>query len=269
MKLSIITVNRNNDAGLEKTIKSVIGQSAADFEYIIIDGASTDGSVDIIKKYAEKIQYWVSEPDAGIYNAMNKGIKKASGDFCLFLNSGDCLMEKDTLSKVFMEIDGYKEADIYYSDVIKANNSVLLFPDNLTIDYLIKSFINHQNTIIKTSLFVKHGFYNEELTIVSDWEFFLKELWIYKTKFVHINANIALYEGEGISIKNAAIREKEKIIVYKNVFGEISDTIIDLYHCRNTIYADILYHWGNTGLLDFLLKTYRFFARRFMKDKNA
>ena len=87
MKLSIITINLNNVIGLEKTITSVINQNFLDFEYIIIDGSSTDGSLEIIKKYAEKIAYCVSEPDKGIYNAMNKGLKKASGQYCLFLNS--------------------------------------------------------------------------------------------------------------------------------------------------------------------------------------
>ena len=89
MKYSIITVNYNNKNGLEMTIKSVLGQTCKDFEYIIIDGGSTDGSVEVIKKYASRIDYWVSEPDKGVYNAMNKGIRKATGDYLNFMNSGD------------------------------------------------------------------------------------------------------------------------------------------------------------------------------------
>ena len=89
MKLSIITINRNNAAGLRRTIESVVSQTYTEFEYIIIDGASTDESVDVIKEYADKITFWVSEPDNGIYNAMNKGILKAKGEYLLFLNSGD------------------------------------------------------------------------------------------------------------------------------------------------------------------------------------
>ena len=87
MKLSIITINYNNCDGLRKTIESVIAQTTRDFEYIVIDGGSTDGSVDVIKEYADYIDYWVSEPDKGIYNAMNKGTRAAHGDFLLFLNS--------------------------------------------------------------------------------------------------------------------------------------------------------------------------------------
>jgi glycosyltransferase involved in cell wall biosynthesis len=84
VKLSIITINKNNASGLEKTIKSVIEQTYTDFEYIVIDGASTDGSVEIIKNYSTGINYWVSEPDTGIYNAMNKGIRKAQGGDTVF-----------------------------------------------------------------------------------------------------------------------------------------------------------------------------------------
>jgi glycosyltransferase involved in cell wall biosynthesis len=89
MKLSVITINYNNAIGLRKTIESVVNQTFRDYEYIIIDGGSTDGSVDVIKEYADKIDYWVSEPDKGIYNAMNKGVAAAHGEYTNFLNSGD------------------------------------------------------------------------------------------------------------------------------------------------------------------------------------
>ena len=101
MKLSIITINFNDREGLDKTIQSVINQAYKEFEYIVIDGASTDGSVDVIKKYADKLTHWVSEPDSGIYNAMNKGTQMASGEYCLYLNSGDFLAEDDVLERLF------------------------------------------------------------------------------------------------------------------------------------------------------------------------
>ena len=101
MKLSIITINFNDAKGLEKTIQSVINQTYKDFEYIVVDGASTDGSVDVIKKYSNKLTHWVSEPDTGIYNAMNKGTRMASGEYCLYLNSGDFLADNDVLEKAF------------------------------------------------------------------------------------------------------------------------------------------------------------------------
>ena len=100
MKFSIITINYNNKDGLEMTINSVLGQSFQGFEYIIIDGGSTDGSIDIIKKYESRIDYWVSEPDNGVYNAMNKGIRKATGDYINFMNSGDAYHSSSALGTV-------------------------------------------------------------------------------------------------------------------------------------------------------------------------
>ena len=100
-KLSIITINLNNAAGLRKTIESVVNQTFTDYEYLIIDGGSTDGSVEVIKEFADKITYWVSEPDKGIYNAMNKGILKARGEYLQFLNSGDWLVDNEVLFRVF------------------------------------------------------------------------------------------------------------------------------------------------------------------------
>ena len=100
MKYSIITVNYNNKEGLRKTIESVVRQTYRDFEFIVIDGGSTDGSTDILKEYDEQINYWVSEKDSGIYNAMNKGIKKSIGDYLIFMNSGDCFYQNDVLETV-------------------------------------------------------------------------------------------------------------------------------------------------------------------------
>jgi len=100
MKLSIITVNLNNKSGLQKTIDSVISQTYKDFEWIIIDGGSTDGSKELIEQYSQYITYWISEPDKGIYNAMNKGIVQAKGEYLQFLNSGDALYDKYVLDKI-------------------------------------------------------------------------------------------------------------------------------------------------------------------------
>lgn len=114
-KLSIITVNLNNREGLRKTIESVICQSFSDYEYIIIDGGSTDGSKELIELYQNKVTYWISETDKGIYNAMNKGIKTGKGDYCLFLNSGDWLVNSTVIEKEFSDS---KQADIIYGNTI-------------------------------------------------------------------------------------------------------------------------------------------------------
>src|SRR5690554_2808646 len=125
IKLSVITVNLNNAAGLSKTLESVASQTFTNYEHIIIDGGSTDGSVDIIKDYERKFNgapghlYWVSEPDKGIYNAMNKGIKVASGEYCNFLNSGDYYISAPTLSTIF---DHNPNSDILYGDALITKN---------------------------------------------------------------------------------------------------------------------------------------------------
>jgi glycosyltransferase involved in cell wall biosynthesis len=252
--------------GLEKTIQSVITQTTDDFEYLVIDGNSDDSSVEIIKKYTDKISWWISEPDAGIYNAMNKGIKKAQGDYYLFLNSGDWLIENKTLENVFKEIDG--TADIYYSNRIGTDGYLAVYPDILDVNQLIKVTISHQNAIIKRTLFFTHGFYNEKLIISSDWEHFLKESWIYHSKFVHVSTNIAIVDTVGISNTDHLRVRAERLIVYKNVFGELADTIIENANYRETIYSDIIKHWGNSRLLDFILKVYRYIIRRLKNNAS-
>ena len=100
MRFSIITINFNHADGLENTIQSVINQTCHDYEFIIIDGGSSDGSVDVIRKYKENINYWVSEPDGGIFPAMNKGTRQAHGDYCIYMNSGDTFYDNNVLEKV-------------------------------------------------------------------------------------------------------------------------------------------------------------------------
>lgn len=106
MKLSIITINFNNEKGLKKTLESVSIQTYKNFEFIIIDGGSTDNSVNIIKEYQPIITYWLSEPDKGIYNAMNKGIAQAHGEYCIFMNSGDTFYDASTIEKSLPYLDG-------------------------------------------------------------------------------------------------------------------------------------------------------------------
>jgi glycosyltransferase involved in cell wall biosynthesis len=200
MKLSIITINKNNDIGLERTCQSIICQTFEDFEWIVIDGASSDNSVDIIKMYTDKIAYWISEPDTGIYNAMNKGIRKAKGEYCLFLNSGDCLSSFLSLKIAFFIIKELGDADIYYGDCLKSNNSFWKMPEKLSIDSLyLQKALSHQNTFIRRSLFFDHGFYDENFLTVSDSIFFVKELWLYHSKFVYINTIVSIYFLGGIS----------------------------------------------------------------------
>jgi glycosyltransferase involved in cell wall biosynthesis len=260
MKLSIITINKNNSSGLEKTILSVINQTYKDFEYIIIDGNSTDKSVEIIKKYSTGINYWVSELDTGIYNAMNKGIRKAQGEYCLFLNSGDWLIDETTLIKLFDEITYTEEAGIYYTDRIATNHTHFQPPKKIDINFLIVDCLCHQNTLIKRSLFLEHGFYNERFRIASDYAFWLREFWTFKTKFVYIKTNIAIYDSFGIS--TLANHNSELKEIFLSVFGDLGEPLVKLHFYTHSVYGSIVETYGYPKLLNFFNKVYKI-SRRF------
>lgn len=221
-KLSIITVNLNNAEGLQKTIKSVVSQIFTDYEYIIIDGGSTDGSVDVIKKYADKITYWVSEPDKGIYNAMNKGIRVAKGEYCQFLNSGDYLVDENVLANVFSL--GFNE-DIVYGDIL-VNGNILKSRYILNLFFFINETIPHPASFIKKELFKKHGLYNEDLIIASDWEFFLKTIIFRKCSYKYIAMKIVSFDLNGISnqeYNKTLIKEERTEILRKNIDFIVQD----------------------------------------------
>jgi glycosyltransferase involved in cell wall biosynthesis len=268
LKLSIITVNKNNASGLEKTIQSVISQTYTDFEYIIIDGNSTDRSVDKIKKNVAKINYWVSEPDTGIYNAMNKGIQKAQGEYCLFLNSGDWLIDDLILAKLFEELTHIEKSGIYYTDCM-ATNHPFIAPKSIDINYLVIHNLNHQNALIKRSLFFEHGLYNEKYRIAADYDFWLREFWTYKTKFTYIETNIAGYNSFGISSLSNFDAELEDAI--RTAFGDLGESLVKLRRYSHSGYGAIVETYGYPKLLDFALKAYKRILKisnRFKKGKK-
>jgi len=220
MKLSIITVNQNNSSGLKKTCLSVTTQTLKDLEWIIIDGASEDSSVDIIKQYSSHISYWISEPDSGIYNAMNKGIKKATGEYLLFLNSGDYLIHPWTLQEVMDEIKISASADVYFCDTVLNTYQVLKLPENVGLNFFLDEMINHQNCLIKRELF-KTRLYNEDYHILADWHFFLNEILKQNIVFLHIKTNIAVYNMNGISNNSEKRRtERKKMLEELNIVKE-------------------------------------------------
>ena len=165
MVLSIITINYNNVEGFRKTAESGLSQSNKDFEWIVIDGGSQDGSKELIEQYAEYISYWVSESDKGVYHAMNKGIAKARGTWLQFLNSGDCFHSNGVLSSI--TFDEYSECDILYGDsyIIEPvrRNWVKEELDTMTLNYLRGASVGHQSSFIRRSCFDEVGLYNESL----------------------------------------------------------------------------------------------------------
>lgn len=208
MKLSIITINYNNVEGLQNTIDSVLSQTFTDYEWIVIDGGSNDGSRELIEKNSKHFTYWCSEQDKGVYNAMNKGIAIARGEYVNFLNSGDRYCNSDILKEVFSED---RNGDILYGDVRYLYSDKIIeekaaYP--LTLEHLCKSTIFHQSSFIRVSLLQESG-YNEKLKIVSDWEKWV--LWVLQNKkYVYIPFVIAEMDPYGISHTNIAQRKAER-----------------------------------------------------------
>lgn len=207
MTYSIITINYNDKNGLRKTIESVIHQTFRDFEYIIIDGGSTDGSADILKEYDKHITYWISEPDKGIYNAMNKGIVQSHGKYLIFMNSADCFYNNEVLSVVKQHLND----DIVSGKAIWSNNGEFLGyqGENITMYDLMHTTLPHQATFIKRSLFT-NALYDEKYKIASDWKFFIKALILQNCTFHHIDVIICKYDDTGISTISTDLARKER-----------------------------------------------------------
>ena len=210
MKFSVVTINYNHKDGLIRTIKSVLYQTCTDYEFIIIDGGSTDGSVEIIKEYDKYITYWVSEKDNGVYHAMNKGIAAAKGDYCIFMNSGDCFHFSNALNFVAS----------YQEDIICGQVST--YPSGhhkptITLVDLLRISLPHQAMFIKRDLLIKHP-YDEKYKILSDWKFCIENLIIDNCSFRNIEVVIADYESGGISTNSNGLLPKERELILNELF---------------------------------------------------
>lgn len=216
--LSIITINYNNCIGLEKTIQSIISQTFKDFEYLVIDGASNDGSLEVIQKNNTALHFSVSEPDTGIYNAMNKGIKASKGKYLLFLNSGDLLNGTSALNDFINHPDF--SGDIIYGDYqFEKGNKV--YPDFLTPLFFVRSSLPHQSTFFKREVFDKMGLYEEHYKIVADRAFYIKCFLSNQFVFKHILYSLSIYDLSGIS-NNAQYIEmqaKENERMFQEQYG--------------------------------------------------
>lgn len=213
--LSIITVCFNEAARIALTCESIVNQTFQDFEWIVIDGGSTDGTLDILKKYEQRMNYFVSEPDRGIYHAMNKGIAQAHGAYLLFLNGGDYLYQSDVLEKVLVLRNDLKK-DIYYGGLLLEKDG--RFEEhflNIKHPYrlLLKKAFPHQAMFIHRRLFEIYGLYDESLRISGDTEFFLR-IFVKHYKEHHtieqLPLIISVYENvQGKSSQLTALRRQE------------------------------------------------------------
>jgi len=241
-KFSIITINYNNCAGLRKTIESVVNQTYTDFEYIVIDGGSTDGSAEVIREYAERIDYWVSEPDKGIYNAMNKGILKATGEYLNFMNSGDCFYTMEALASVSCFTDDLIMGNIHQA----GTNNILKYKSNMSLYDLCIYGINHQATFFKRHIFEKR-LYDETLKIMADWKLAVECIVFDECSFRYVDILLVEYDMTGISFVQRDLAEREKKQILKSLLP--SQIYVD-YEMFSQIRTPIL------GYLPYLSKTY-------------
>ena len=198
-KFSIITINFNNKEGLRKTLDSVVCQTFTDYELIVIDGGSTDGGAALLEEYGKYITFGVSEPDKGVYNAQNKGVQHASGEYCIFMNSGDLFYDSHVLENVSAELENGIDIAVgdtyFYKD--ESENRYVHAPEYITL-WRVYIGINHQSAFIKRQLLLENP-YDETLKICADWKFWLQELVKNERSYQHLNIIVAQYDLNGVS----------------------------------------------------------------------
>lgn len=244
MTLSIVTINYNNAQGLSKTLNSVLTQNYTAFEHVIVDGASTDNAVEIIQQYEKEATArgikvtWVSEKDKGIYNAMNKGIKMASGEYIEILNSGDCLASDTVVNDMLAALKEKEYPAILYGNMLKTVDWKTYQRDNCGVnsDYTPNSFLyfyngtlNHNCAYIKRSLFDQFGYYNETMKICSDWEWYVRAIVLGNISPVYVNIDVTIFDMNGVSEsagKNKHIIQQERREYLASAFPQ---TVINDY----------------------------------------
>lgn len=226
-KISVITINFNNREGLEKTLKNVTSQTFPDFEYIVIDGGSKDGSKELLEKHSDKITYWISESDKGIYNAMNKGITAAKGEYLIFINSGDHFHNEQSLSSAAQYLSG---EDIIFGnlEVINGEQSFIKnYSSELSLFYFYYESLPHPASFIRKEAFDNWGFYDENLKIVSDWKWFLISICLHHASFKHIDQTVSTFYLDGISgnTENQGKMTNERDLTFLNYFPLVKDDL--------------------------------------------
>ena len=218
--ITVVTVVYNGEATLEQTIQSVVNQTYDNVEYIIIDGASTDGTLDIIKKYEDRIDYWQSAPDKGIYDAMNKGIGLACGDYISLLNSGDWY-ENNAVSDVITAIKNNLQYDIFYGMMrIYSEDYKYLWVYGYGHNYLEHSMISHPTSFVAKKIYAIYK-YNLKYKSAADYDLFLT-LFQKGYKFYFIEKILANYILGGMSDsfvgkkETSKVRFKHKVISLKS-----------------------------------------------------
>lgn len=265
--ISIITVNLNNLEGLKKTMDSVFKQTAGNFEYLIIDGGSADGSKEYIELNNNKIDFWISKKDKGIFNAMNQGIKVAKGEYLLFLNSGDWLYNENVLSMVAEKLNG---CDVLYGNMVKVFSDGKIILDkgvngkDITLSVFIEETINHSSSFIHKRIFKIFGFYDESLKIVSDWKLFLIALGLNNSEVSYMDYPFSYFDMNGISNRNLKLRDSErKLVIQEEVPEPIYKDYLKLKEAKATLKASRVRKFLRTDEKGFSRKLYSIIFRIF------
>lgn len=229
-KITVVTVCYNAVKEIERTMLSVLNQTYPNVEYIIIDGKSTDGTVDVIKKYADRLAYFVSEPDKGIYDAMNKGIEHASGEWINFLNAGDVYCSSSVLDTMNKNIDS--DIRILRGNIFRVYpkmkvKSVGVTKQNPDIIDMFNGTFHHQACLIQTSLFHEIGLYSTEYRLVSDWKFFFDCVVLNKVKTKYVDITVALFDMTGASSVNTKKCTDESEHYLRHVYGDELYELLD------------------------------------------
>ncbi len=215
--ISIITVTYNAAKTIATTIDSITNQTYQNIEYIIVDGGSEDDTIDIIKKNKDKITQWISEPDKGIYDAMNKGLKMANGDWCIFMGGDDVFYNKQTIKDIVSHFTN--KNNIYYGNVIMSTTKKI-YPGNRISKFLIcRRNICHQSIFYPKKIYKNYS-YDLKYPIWADWVYNIKLFSLAPKNFIYINSIISIFNDKGISNKGDESFKKDRWRIISKYIGK-------------------------------------------------
>jgi glycosyltransferase involved in cell wall biosynthesis len=221
VKISVITVCKNEVKTIERTIRSVAEQTYQQIEHVIVDGQSTDGTVDVLENYEHRCRI-ISERDDGLYDAMNKGVKNATGDFLLFLNAGDYLLHESVIDSCVTLMSQVSDpVDVFYGDVLLYNaeqgSGSLWAPQQRSRLGLFKTCLPHPSTFFSKQAFEKNGLFDTSFKIAGDYEWFIRGMEKNNIRYSHINALVTLFNTGGVSTHAdfRQLHQQEKNRIYR------------------------------------------------------
>lgn len=282
-KLSVVTINFNNCAGLKKTIESVVSQTNRSFEYVVIDGSSTDGSVDLLHEFSGSIDFWESKPDKNEYDGMNKGIRNATGEYVMFLNSGDTFYSPGAVEQIlsFDFNEGFVYADVCVD--YQSRKVIKRYPDILTSWFLFSEMICHQVQLIRKDLFRKFGDYDDSIKIVADYDFMIKVLLKGKVKYKHLPVVLAIYQWGGKSTQPEAAKsihdgkhsiqdkyfDRKILEVLRQFDREVYQQYISILNSRSYKVMRILTRFSFLNRIGNAIMNLILFVKRFFAGKST